>query len=272
MDVQHAEADDGTADVRVRWMAPPKLPRFGGELTDGPVEDFIDEATRVMQAYNLQGKMGVEYVLRHLDGIARREALASRHEDPAALLTALQTAFGDARSVMTLLSVFHSRQQRAEERLIQYAHNIQDLACRINSKQADTLSAKAIRDRFVEGLSNGALKRDLQRMVRNDDNVTLAALRTEATEWLRHETHDATVQRQYRSQPQDSTSATKIDRLTEQVTALTANLQTMQAAMLTLSEQVKGQNSSQQNRPPPVRKCFKCKKPGHIARNCPEND
>ena len=50
---QHA-MDNGRAleqpNHNVRWVSPPKLPRFSGELHDGPVEDFIGEAERVLAA------------------------------------------------------------------------------------------------------------------------------------------------------------------------------------------------------------------------------
>ena len=66
----------GQPNHNVRWVSPPKLPRFSGELHDGPVEDFIGEAERVVAAYRLQDGVAVEYVLCHLDGLARREVLA----------------------------------------------------------------------------------------------------------------------------------------------------------------------------------------------------
>ena len=40
----------GQPNHNVRWVSPPKLPRFSGELHDGPVEDFIGEAERVLAA------------------------------------------------------------------------------------------------------------------------------------------------------------------------------------------------------------------------------
>lgn len=265
--MQRVEADDGHGDhdARVRWMAPPKLPRFSGELADGPVEDFIDEAERVLDAYKLQGHLGCEYVLRHLDGTARREALAGRHANPADLLAALHIAFGDARSVMALLSAFHGRRQRADESLLHYVHAVQDLAARVNAKQADTLGVKAVRDRFVEGLFCSSLQRELRRLVRSNGEITLATLRAEATEWLRHDQAETVVQRQ---RPSFEPESSKLDKLTEQVTALTAGLQAMQAAVLSLSERASANPVAPPQ--PRERKCFKCNQVGHFVRNCPE--
>ena len=70
-------------------------------------------------------------------------------------------------------------------------------------------------------------------MVRADGGITMEILRTEATEWLRHETpDDIVVQRQ---QPEESTV---LKLLREQLGALTSNMQAMQSAMTTLSERV----------------------------------
>ncbi|KAK7471685.1 hypothetical protein BaRGS_00035658 [Batillaria attramentaria] len=276
MDHQQAP-DDGVvpAPPHVHWISPPKLPRFSGELCDGPVEDFIREAERVLAAYQLQDGMAAEYVLRHLDGLARREVLAlpaTNRGTADAVLAALQDAFGDTRAAMTLLSAFHSRQQRSAERLLEYIHSLQELAAKINARQAGTISDQALRDRFVEGLANPALKRELRRMIRDDATVTLLALRAEATEWLRHEPpEDILVQRQ---QP---TELTNVKHLEEQVSALTSTLQAMQTTILTLSEQVQKQNSASiyptgqiKSRPPFKGKCYNCKQLGHLARNCPK--
>ena len=54
-------------------MPSPRLPKVSGQLGDGPVEDFIAEAERIIEAYDLEGQLAVELLLKHLDGQARRE-------------------------------------------------------------------------------------------------------------------------------------------------------------------------------------------------------
>ena len=51
-------------------MPPPRLPKFSGELGDGLVVDFIAEAQRIIAAYDLEGQLAVELLLKHLDGQA----------------------------------------------------------------------------------------------------------------------------------------------------------------------------------------------------------
>ena len=91
---------NGCRRLHAPWMPPPRLPKFTGELGDGPVEDFIAETLRIIEAYDLQGQLAVELLLRHLDGQAPREVLA---QAPAAralatdVLGLLKEALGDHR-------------------------------------------------------------------------------------------------------------------------------------------------------------------------------
>ena len=249
------EANDDR--LGIRWMAPPKLPKFSGELHDGPVEDFISETERVLAAYKSSDSLAVEYILRHLDGIARREILSlspASRATPADVLTALHTTFGDTRTVSTLLSAFHGQQQRAGERLLEYAHAVQNLAIRINSKQPNVITPQVLRDRFVEGLYNPSLKRELRRMVRIDNNLTLSMLRTEAEEWLRYESPEEVV-----VQRQQPVEVPELEKLQDQVTALTTSMQSMQAAIVTLTEQAIKSYSLQTQHATNV-KCFNRKR------------
>ena len=64
---------NGRRQLHTPWMPPPRLPKFTGEPGDGLVEDFIAEAERIIEAYDLidlQGQLAVELLLRHLDGQA----------------------------------------------------------------------------------------------------------------------------------------------------------------------------------------------------------
>ena len=64
------DAPGGNLRLHAPWMPPPRLPKFSGELGDGPVVDFIAEAQRIIAAYDLEGQLAVELLLKHLDGQA----------------------------------------------------------------------------------------------------------------------------------------------------------------------------------------------------------
>ena len=91
------DAPGGNLWLHTPWMPPPRLPKFSWELGDGPVEDFMAEAKHTIAAYDLEGQLAVELLLKHLDGQACHEVLA---QAPAAraiagdILGLLREVFG----------------------------------------------------------------------------------------------------------------------------------------------------------------------------------
>jgi len=166
---------------------PPTLPCFSGELQGDPVATFCEEAERVLHGVHFPDAMGVEWLLQHLEGLARREVLnqpASDRATPAAVLAILRRTFRDHRPLAALLTAFHGRQQRPGEALGTFARDLMGLAKTVNARSEGSLSTTMVRDHFVEGLSDLKLKRELRRTLRADQNITLTALRVEAEEWL----------------------------------------------------------------------------------------
>ena len=176
------DAPGSNIQLHAPWMPPPRLPKVSGQLGDGPVEDFIAEAERIIAAYDLEGQLVVELLLKHLDGQARREVLA---QAPAARVIAgvvlglLREAFGDHRPLTQLVTAFHCRQQWPVETVLEFSHSLQVLAARITGRDPDALSDRSLRDRFCEVLGETALKRELRGVARELPDVTLAVLRRE---------------------------------------------------------------------------------------------
>ena len=255
------DAPGGNLRLHAPWMPPPRLPKFIGELGDGPVEDFIAEAERIIAAYDLEGQLAVELLLKHLDGQARREVLA---QAPAAraivgdVLGLLREAFGDQRPLTQLLTAFHCRQQRPAETVLEFSHSLQVLATRITSRDPDALSARSLRDRFCEGLAEMALKRELRRMARENADITLAVLRQEALRWVREESPVDTVHIQ-----QLKTDSSEMALLKTQMATMTEAMRAMQVAVAALAAP----------QPPTTTfrgRCYRCQKIGHMAQHCPK--
>ena len=243
------DAPGGNLRLHAPWMPPPRLPKFRGELGDGPVEDFIAEAERIIAAYDLEGQLAVELLLKHLDGQARREVLA---QAPAAravagdVLGLLREAFGDQRPLTQLLTAFHCRQQRPAETVLEFSHSLQVLATRITSRDPDALSARSLRDRFCEA------------MARENADITLAVLRQEALRWVREESPVDTVHVQ-----QLKTDSSEMALLKTQMATMTEAMRAMQVAVAALAAP----------QPPTTTfrgRCYRCQKTGHMAQHCPK--
>ena len=51
------DGDDNGGSFRGGWLPQPRLPKFGGDC--GEVEDFVEEARRVFEAYQMRPAIGV---------------------------------------------------------------------------------------------------------------------------------------------------------------------------------------------------------------------
>ena len=245
----------GDAEVmRTHWMSPPKLPRYGGEPADGPVEDFIDEADRLLKAYTMKDALAVEWIIRHLDGHARKEVLnkpADARTKPKEVLDILLKAFGDARRLPDLTKAFTNRAQGAGESILAYSHAMVALLTLILSRSPDEIKPASARDRFVDGLRNATLRRHLRDTIRRTPATTLEETRDEAIRWMREEEPEEVVVRQ------QTANTEEIQALKDNVTALTTAVQAL------MEERRSEPRTSRSIR------CYNCNKPGHIMRHCP---
>jgi hypothetical protein len=67
-------ADDGEGQQQQHgWMPQPRIPKFSG---DQDWQEFHGEAERVLEAYTFPPKIAVEFLLRSLEGQARKEVLS----------------------------------------------------------------------------------------------------------------------------------------------------------------------------------------------------
>ncbi|XP_070205364.1 uncharacterized protein [Littorina saxatilis] len=258
-------ADDGAmADpaIKAQWLSPPKLPRYAGDPADGPVEDFMEEARRILAAYDIPDPIAVEWLLKHLDGLARKEVLAQpadARKTPEQVFDILEKIFGDRRPLTQLTLTFHGRTQRTGESILAYSHALHGLQALIKAKGADEISPSMARDRFITGLNGDTLRRELRTMVRQAPDTTLAAVREEAIRWTREEEPEEAVVRQ-----QATTESADVKALKETVAALTSAMQTMIGKVEDMASKAKIEGQGRR-----AFVCYSCGQPNHIARNCP---
>ncbi|XP_076472839.1 uncharacterized protein LOC143302180 [Babylonia areolata] len=270
-------ADEGQQVAGTQWWAPPKLPHFSGESADGPAEDFIAEVSRVLEAYRIANPVAVDFIIRHLQGKARREVLAYTGDEintPQKVLEILRRTFGDSRPLTGLMSAFHGRRQAPGQSVLEFAQELRNMEARINERDGDDVSAEMLRDRFIEGLTSAPLKRELRRLVRERDSTTFCTIRDEALRWTREEGEPedampAVFQHQLVPQP-----SPEVMELRRQLASLTESVQAMQTAMATLQERtVPGPSPvalprSTTQAPVNDGRCYYCQKLGHIKRDC----
>ena len=271
-----ADGNQGNQPTGMQWWSPPKLPCYSGEPADGPAEDFIAEANRLLAAYNnIPAPAAIELIIRHLQGKARREVLSQEGlNTPKKVLEALKKTFGDSRPLTALMTAFHGKHQLPGQSVLEYAHVIKSLEGQANAKKDNSISGDMLRDQFIEGLSSTQLKRELRRLVREREDTTFQSIREEALRWTREEDDPmealpaaipAVFQQHVSQSPQE------VAELERKLMALTKRVEDVQTSVSVLLERFPPTSLAaepfQRKQTPNVR-CFNCNKQGHIARNC----
>lgn len=252
-----------------QWRAiqPPKLPRFSGEVAGCGGDEFVQEAERVINNYQLKEGTAVEWVLQSLEGVARREILSRPADDintAVKVLEIVRDTFGDQRGLSALLTSFHGRRQGIGEGVIEYAQSLLVLSTRLNAVKPGTTNATILRDRLVDGLHPPSLRRDIRRYVREHDDVTFQQARAEALRWMREDSELEVRSEQIQVAPPQIQP--EVDELRAQVAALMAKTDELQAELKRRHHAPA--TASQQSMSARTTICYWCQRPGHLQRDC----
>ncbi|XP_078679342.1 uncharacterized protein LOC144914996 [Branchiostoma floridae x Branchiostoma belcheri] len=149
-----------------------KLPKFSGTGSAGSlsVEEWIDEVEGSFQLFNIPEGHRADLLYRQLEGEARRHvAVLSNAErtDLERLKDRLVEAFGDTAHVSVIMGQFYSRVQLPKETLQSYALALQELLKRADRRRGQPLvdTDSTLRDRFLDGIRDEWLRRQLRREV-----------------------------------------------------------------------------------------------------------
>ena len=134
-----------------------RIPHLRGTPEDElSPEEWASEVRREVSARSMGGLEGTDYAISHLDGDARREV-------------------------------------QTQESVQDFGHAIQRLHERLVAKygSGEALAAAQLRDRLIEGLIPGPLRRHLRRRVIKDATMSFRAARDKALRYEREEADDA---------------------------------------------------------------------------------
>ncbi len=276
---------------------------FCGEYNkDGrSVEEFIEEVERVLRARDQTREEQLDFIISLLRGPALEEVrlcVGNQSRQASDLFTFLQEAFGERRSGTQLLQMFYNRKQLEGEDLRNYSHALSRLLSSVTKQSLGGLANEQgiLRDQFVEGVRDAALRRELRKTIREKPHLTLLEIRNEAILWSMEESRPTRVanSRPVHSEVLSETKGNAAGSETQTSTVLNDILQVITRQDKRISEQeqtiseltkavkeltVQRSVSVPQNfvplskSPPrfteegePI--CFRCNEVGHIARRC----
>ncbi|XP_049340756.1 uncharacterized protein LOC125804921 [Astyanax mexicanus] len=264
-----------------------KCPKFSGSTATGAlsVEEWVEEVQSCTRSRCISDLDKALFLYDHLEGGARNEIKyrsAMVREDPREIISVLKEVYGCAKSYVYWQQRFFDRKQRDGESLFDFSHALMELMDRVKQCKRDAIVNPdgVLRDQFCENVRDSALRRELKRLVRTDEGVTLLDVRREAIRWI--EEGQPGRDRGQRLIGYNSEIASQCEATVVQPAGL-AELRDLvlkqQAQLDMLVRRLGPVNSnfptssvpraSRFKRTPdgqPI--CIKCNNPGHIARYC----
>lgn len=152
------------------------------------VEEFIEEAERVLRSREQTTDEQCDYILSLLYGPALEEVrlcMRGQTVTPRDLYSYLRNAFGERRSTTQLLQNFYNRKQADGEDLRDYSHALSQILSSVVKQSSNAIPNEKIvlRDQFTEGLRDSALRRELRKIVRDKPDSSLLDVRNKAFLW-----------------------------------------------------------------------------------------
>lgn len=277
---------------------------FSGECgTEGrSVEEFIEEVERVLRSREQTTDEQCDHILSLLRGPALEEVrlcMRGQTVTPHDLYSYLRNAFGERRSTTQLMQSFYNRKQADGEDLRDYSHALSQILSSIVKQSSNVIpnEKNVLRDQFIEGLRDSALRRELRKMVRDKPDSSLLDVRNEAFLWEMEESRSHRPRVVKSSQVKSELSETQCSAIEanhsqsavlsdvqravahqeKQLAELGKSLAELASALTELSRRTPQQSFKEpmsRARPQPRFTpdgqpiCFRCGGVGHIARKC----
>lgn len=272
-------------------MGNPWGPKFKGGEQEHSFQDWLTAQNTMFDMYPLSEAQKVSTLINNLEGEPRREVLAMPADQRATvqnIIKFLKGIYGDTTPLANLRSQFFTRKQRTDENVRQFALGLQELSNRLTVRGDSTTSGNVLRDQFISGLLDNALRRELRNMVRTTSTLTFADIKREAIVRIDdldnppqamasavRVTQDKTpmdvkqLAKEIKEEVLTELKSDMKDMLSEMMREMRERPQTPQQTEVRRRYDYRGGRQSsdqfdQQGRPI----CRRCRKAGHIERQC----
>lgn len=266
--------------------------------------EFIEEVEKVLRSREQSTEEQCDYILTLFCGPALEEVrlcMGGQSVGPSDLFSYPRNAFGEKRSTTQLLQTFYNRKQADGEDFRDFSRSLSQIWSSVTKQSTNVIPNEetVLRDQFIEGLMDAALRCELRKTVRDKPDSSLLGVRNEA---LLREMEDSRSHRPRavkRSQVNSEVSETQCSTIkanndqgtmlddvqraiANQEKQLTELGKTLAKLACTVSELSKRTTQPAFQEPKPRARtqpkftpddqpiCFKCRGTGHIARNCPQ--
>lgn len=289
-----------------------KLQKFSGrptKETDLQIEDWIEDAGYHMRS--MPGKaVQLEFLFDHLQGQARDEVRVLPEKDrntPDKIFDILRILFQDEDTVAQIQQSFYQRVQRAGESLQQYSLVLMKIIDRLIKKQKGAIGDKELmlKERFIDGVKDLQLKREMRRFAMDHPSATFNEFRGVVLKWCEDEVKVKGESIQANTHEVEQLDVSTIKSIPDQseIMKLLQNqqdlLEKQQKQLDHLSQLVGSNHSNSQNGTAPAYiqrgmgtgrrpwgrggtsgwsrgrgrgACFRCGNSEHFIRDCPETE
>lgn len=229
--------------------------------SDPTVYEWVSDMRAHLGGQRLSKEQQSSIVMEHLSGRARLE-VQSRAIDiqkgPEEMFATLKKVFGDGDSLGQLMSQFYAYQQKAEDDLLATSFSLLSLFRRMcdYDKSLNDNKDRILKDRLAEAVTDEGLRREIRRLNVEMSSLSFLEVRDRAIHWMGNT---------QKVQPRRTT----VQEHPATVDPILEMLKAQGELMKTLADEVKSLKRRPTQQRSGERLCFKCQKPGHIARNCP---
>jgi len=168
-----------------------KIEKFTGKPVktgDPEVWEWTEEVRGYFQSREFNPKEKVDFILQHLGGIAKAEIQyhpKEVRENSDAILTTLEKTFGIQDSVAALQQKYYIRAQLDSESVLEYSVALLKMSAKVVEKSPELKGSHdlMLKGRFVEGVKDPVLRKDLKRESEENARLTFWDIREKALKW-----------------------------------------------------------------------------------------